>query len=105
MKPPRMHPRSTRRRLPPAALLLALASGPALGAENAAGASAVPARGMSMSAVEQTFGKPVEILPAIGNPPITRWIYPNCTVYFEHRYVIHSVVPRPSRPTQENPSQ
>jgi hypothetical protein len=52
---------------------------------------------MTMTAVEQSFGKPVEILPAVGTPPITRWIYPTCTVYFEHQYVIHSVVPRPPK--------
>jgi hypothetical protein len=83
------------RRIPHLALLLALASGQAvLAAETGA---AVPARGMTMTAVEQSFGKPVEILPAVGSPPITRWVYPSCTVYFEHQYVIHSVVPRPPK--------
>jgi hypothetical protein len=79
----------------PMALLLALASGYAAYAdESGPVAAAVPARGMTMTAVENTFGKPVEILPAVGFPPITRWIYPTCTVYFEHQFVIHSVIPR-----------
>ena len=61
-------------------------------------AATAPARGMTMTAVEQGFGKPAEVLPAVGEPPITRWVYPNCTVYFERQYVIHSVIPRPAQP-------
>lgn len=58
-----------------------------------ASATAGPVRGATMNTVEQNFGKPAQILPAVGDPPITRWIYPAFTVYFEHQYVIHSVVP------------
>lgn len=88
--------RSLIRRNPQALLLLALATGLAAHADGSGAAGlAVPARGMTMSAVEQSFGKPAEVLPAVGNPPITRWVYPACTVYFEHQHVIHSVVPRP----------
>lgn len=59
-----------------------------------------PARASAMSTVEQAFGKPDKILPAVGDPPITRWIYPDFTVYFERQYVIHSVtgVPSPATP-------
>jgi len=91
-----MNLRSSIRRIPHTALLLALAAGHAVRADEP-GASAVPSRGMTMAAVEHSFGKPSEILPEVGSPPITRWIYPACTVYFEHQYVIHSVVPRPPK--------
>jgi hypothetical protein len=52
----------------------------------------VPARGMSMEKVEAQFGSPSERLPAVGEPPITRWKYPGFEVYFEHHLVIHTVV-------------
>ena len=52
-----------------------------------------PTQGMSMSSVEQQFGQPEQKNPAIGDPPITRWIYSDFSVFFEHNIVIHSVVP------------
>lgn len=52
----------------------------------------LPARGMSMEKVEAAFGAPSERLPAVGEPPITRWKYPGFEVYFEHQLVIHTVV-------------
>ena len=51
----------------------------------------LPQRGLSMAAVEEQFGPPASIVEAIGQPPITRWIYPDFTVYFEDIYVIHPV--------------
>ncbi len=54
----------------------------------------LPAKGMSMREVEQRFGAPVEKRDAVGNPPITRWIYDTYTVYFEHQYVVHAVLNR-----------
>jgi hypothetical protein len=51
-----------------------------------------PARGMSMSAVESRYGQPATRHNAVGEPPITRWDYPGFSVFFEHQYVIHSVV-------------
>ena len=51
----------------------------------------LPPNGMSMNKVEQQFGKPATIKPATGNPPITRWVYNDFTVYFEGKYVIHTV--------------
>ena len=57
---------------------------------NAAGAG-LPGRGLSMESVEEQFGSPARVLEAIGDPPITRWVYPDFTVYFEHQYVIHPV--------------
>lgn len=50
-----------------------------------------PARGMSMDKVEATFGAPSNRVPAVGQPPITRWEYPGFVVYFENRLVIHTV--------------
>lgn len=52
----------------------------------------MPARGMRMDDVEAKFGKPAEKLPAVGDPPITRWAYPEYTVYFEADTVLHSVL-------------
>lgn len=51
----------------------------------------LPGRGMSMTQVEERFGAPRQKLPAVGDPPITRWIYPDFTVYFEYQYVINAV--------------
>jgi hypothetical protein len=51
-----------------------------------------PARGMSMTKVEAKFGAPTNRVPAVGDPPITRWEYPGFVVYFEHNLVLHSVV-------------
>jgi hypothetical protein len=52
----------------------------------------VPARGTPMEKVEAQFGAPIERVPAVGEPPITRWKYPGFEVYFEHQLVIHTVV-------------
>jgi hypothetical protein len=51
-----------------------------------------PGGGVSMTQVEKRYGMPAERLPAVGDPPITRWEYDTYTVYFEHDRVIHSVV-------------
>ena len=53
---------------------------------------AAPRRGMTMSQVANKFGAPVTKVPAVGNPPISRWEYPGFVVYFEADHVIHSVV-------------
>lgn len=47
---------------------------------------------MTMAQVAQKFGQPQKKLPAVGNPPITRWVYQKYVVYFERNRVIHSVV-------------
>ena len=57
----------------------------------ASGAS-LPGRGLSMETVEEQYGSPVRVIEAVGDPPITRWVYPEFTVYFEHQLVIHPVV-------------
>jgi len=53
-----------------------------------------PARGMSMDRVIERFGEPTEKIPAVGDPPITRWVYDGYTVYFEDQHTITSVVHR-----------
>lgn len=52
----------------------------------------VPRHGLTMNQVEQRFGPPEGKVAAVGDPPIARWVYPEFTVYFEHQYVINSVV-------------
>ncbi len=51
----------------------------------------LPGRGMSMLQVEERFGSPREKFDDVGDPPITRWVYPDFTVYFEYQYVINAV--------------
>lgn len=53
-----------------------------------------PRSGVSMDRVEERFGAPQSVLGPVGEPPITRWVYPGYTVYFEHRNVINVVVHR-----------
>lgn len=53
---------------------------------------ATPTRGMTMTEVAGRFGTPVTKVPAVGNPPISRWEYPGFIVYFERDHVIHSVI-------------
>jgi hypothetical protein len=50
-----------------------------------------PKRGITMQAVEQHFGQPVARHATVGQPPITRWDYPNFSVFFERDRVIHAV--------------
>lgn len=48
-------------------------------------------RGMTMDKVKQQFGVAKTELSPVGEPPITRWQYANCTVYFEYDRVIITV--------------
>jgi len=41
--------------------------------------------------VEKQFGPPTTRHPTVGKPPITRWDYPNFSVFFEGDRVIDSV--------------
>ena len=52
----------------------------------------LPGRGMSMEMVQNRFGEAVEKFSAVGEPPITKWLYKNFSVYFESEFVIHAVV-------------
>jgi hypothetical protein len=60
----------------------------------------LPDRGSSMEQVLNRYGTPASETPAVGDPPITRWEYPDFVVYFEYSLVIHSVEKRerPSAP-------
>ena len=80
------------------AFALALAGLPALGQElqvatPAGGRATVetPARGTSMAQVEARFGAPSQRYAAVGQPPITRWVYPSFVVFFEYSHVVHAV--------------
>lgn len=82
--------------------LAAMASPLALPAQNlemaspppAAAAQSTPARGLTMSQVERQYGAPAERFAAVGQPPITRWVYPSMVVYFEYDHVVHAVALR-----------
>jgi hypothetical protein len=82
--------------------LAAFAAAPSLPAQNlemaappaAAASVGTPARGTSMAQVERQFGAPAERYPAVGQPPITRWVYPSMVVYFEYDHVVHAVALR-----------
>lgn len=50
-----------------------------------------PRRGASMDRVQQELGQPISISDSVGQPPITRWTYPDRIVYFEYSSVIHVV--------------
>lgn len=60
-------------------------------------AADLPSRGSLMHSVEAEYGAPATKhapVPAIGtkqNPPITRWDYPQFSVFFEHNHVVHAV--------------
>ena len=51
-----------------------------------------PIHGKNMEDVRTEFGEPIEKVTEIGQPPITRWVYKNFTVYFESNIVIHTVL-------------
>ncbi len=51
----------------------------------------MPTRGSTMNNVRQSLGRPQRVVGPVGDPPITRWVYEDFTVYFEHDRVLHSV--------------
>jgi hypothetical protein len=53
--------------------------------------SALPMRGASMTEVENRFGAPERRVSAVGQPPISRWVYADFVVYFEYSHVVHAV--------------
>ena len=57
-------------------------------------AIAKPDRGISKDRVRAKFGEPVSMKPAVGEPPISSWEYPEFHVYFEYEHVLHSVLKR-----------
>ncbi len=62
----------------------------------------LPGNGMRMADVENRFGEPRERRAAVGDPPITRWVYEDYSVFFEHDQVIESVL-HPERVSQHEP--
>jgi len=62
-----------------------------------------PVREMTMANVRAIYGAPQRTLPPVPatgsdhKPPITRWVYPDFTVYFERNLVIHTVVTHPRK--------
>ena len=59
-----------------------------------AAASEHPHRGSSMATVQSRYGEPTTRHSAVGDPPITRWDYPQFAVYFENDLVLHAVLVR-----------
>ncbi|WP_438950869.1 hypothetical protein [Porticoccus sp.] len=53
-----------------------------------------PERGTSKDRVRAKFGEPSSMKPAVGEPPISSWEYPEFNVYFEYEHVLHSVLKR-----------
>ncbi|EGV52147.1 hypothetical protein Rifp1Sym_ao00130 [endosymbiont of Riftia pachyptila (vent Ph05)] len=49
---------------------------------------------MTMNQVRMQFGEPDYEHPWVGSPPITRWDYPDYSVFFEFEMVLISVVHR-----------
>ena len=83
----------------PALLVLALGSGAATadvlklgdGEPTVVQNADRPTRGMSAEQVEVRFGAPQAKVGPVGDPPISHWEYPDYSVYFEGRYVLHTV--------------
>jgi hypothetical protein len=48
----------------------------------------LPDNGTTMSEVENRYGHPNQRQGPVGQPPITRWIYDDYSVYFEHQLVL-----------------
>ena len=53
-----------------------------------------PNRGSSMATVQGRYGEPSNRHATVGAPPITRWDYPQFSVYFENDRVLHTVLVR-----------
>ena len=53
-----------------------------------------PYNGLKKADVQRKYGDPISRQAAVGNPPISSWVYADYTVYFEYNVVIHSVITR-----------
>jgi len=51
----------------------------------------MPVRGVNMDSVLAEFGEPIQRYDAIGEPPISEWVYGGFRVYFEYEIVLHSI--------------
>lgn len=54
----------------------------------------LPGNGLTRADVERRYGSPNERRSPVGDPPITRWVYDDYSVYFEYDLVIESVLHR-----------
>lgn len=54
-------------------------------------AQVMPERGVNMESVLAEFGEPMQRVSAIGEPPISEWIYSGFRVYFEYEIVLHTI--------------
>lgn len=54
----------------------------------------MPTKKMTMSQVMAEFGEPNQKFEPVGDPPISRWVYDDYTVYFEYKHVVHAVLNR-----------
>jgi hypothetical protein len=52
----------------------------------------MPTMGMKMHSVLDEYGEPLQRWKSVGEPPIIRWQYELFSVYFESKFVMHSVV-------------
>jgi len=62
-----------------------------VGSQAGAHDAALPPHGMLMPRVRAAWGEPALVHDSVGQPPITRWDYPQFSVYFEHDHVVHAV--------------
>jgi len=53
-----------------------------------------PSTGITKTQVKSQYGEPNGWRPAVGQPPISSWVYDGFTVYFEYERVIHTVLTR-----------
>ncbi|MEM7561472.1 MAG: hypothetical protein AAF353_00340 [Pseudomonadota bacterium] len=59
----------------------------------------LPKRGQSKQQVLSEFGEPAQRVSPVGKPPISRWLYSEFVVYFEHHLVITTVAAEDNLPT------
>ncbi|MFT6388510.1 MAG: hypothetical protein ACJAUP_001893 [Cellvibrionaceae bacterium] len=53
-----------------------------------------PTTGNTKTQVKNQYGEPNRWRLAVGQPPISSWVYDGFTVYFEYDRVIHAVLTR-----------
>lgn len=51
-----------------------------------------PKNGQKKENVASMFGEPKQKIAAVGEPPISKWVYQDFTVYFENDTVLHAVL-------------
>lgn len=51
-----------------------------------------PRNGLTMAQVRQQYGNPASEIPAVGEPPISRWEYNGYSVFFENDLALHTVI-------------